>query len=70
LAFGDTVTTYVALLIGLWIGIIAMLIAAVVVLLALFGAGAAACIACRRFTAMKRMFGKTKNPPEVQGSDE
>lgn len=45
---------YVAFLIVLWLGIFAMLIAAGVVLLAVFGGGAALCVACRCVTGLKR----------------
>lgn len=63
-------TAYVVFLIALWIGIFAMLIGVAVVLLGLFGGGAAVCIACRRFTAMKRKWGKKQSQPEVLGSHE
>jgi hypothetical protein len=63
-------TAYVVFLIVLWIGIIAMLIGAAVVLLALFGGGAAVCIACRRLTGIKRKSEKTQRQPELPGSHE
>jgi hypothetical protein len=47
-------TAYVIFLIVLWLGIIALLIGAGVVLLAVFGGGAALCNACRRLTGLKR----------------
>ena len=45
---------YVVFLILLWLGIIVMLIGAGVVLLALFGGGAALCLTCRRLTGLRR----------------
>ena len=45
---------YVVFLIFLWLGIFAMLFSAGVVLLALFGGSVALCVACRRFTGLKR----------------
>ena len=54
---------YVVFLIVLWLGIFAMLIGAGVVLLAMFGGGAALCVACRRFTGLKR---KSANQTETQ----
>ena len=62
--------TYVVFLIVLWLGFFAMLIGAGIVLLALFGGGAALCVACRRLTGLKR---KSADPVETQkklGSDD
>jgi uncharacterized membrane protein required for colicin V production len=63
-------TAYVIFLIVLWIGIIAMLIGAAVVLLALFGGGAAVCVACRRLTGIKHKSEEKRNPSGTSGPDE
>jgi hypothetical protein len=55
--------TYVVFLIVLWLGIFAMLAVVGVVMLALFGGGAALCVACRRFTGLKR---KSADQTETQ----
>ena len=54
---------YVVFLIVLWLGILAMLVVAGVVLLALFGGGAVVCVACRRFTGLKQ---KSADQTETQ----
>lgn len=51
-------TAYVVFLIFLWLCIFVILIAAGVVLLALFGGGAALCAACRRLTGLKPRCGE------------
>ena len=56
---------YVAFLIALWLGIIAMLAGLVVVLLAVFGGGAALCVVCRRLTGLRRRSGGTKEVQKV-----
>ena len=56
-------TAYLVFLMFLWLGILAMLVVAGVVLLALFGSGAAVCVACRRFNGLKR---KSADQTETQ----
>jgi hypothetical protein len=56
-------TGYAVILIGLWLGTFVMLLGASIVLLAVFGGGAALCVACRRLVSFKRKRGK---PTETQ----
>ena len=61
---------YVAFLIVLWLGIFAMLIGVSVVLLAVFGGGAAVCVACRRLTGLRqRSDDKTESEKRVLPDD-